>query len=160
MVDRNKLIFGSDIMELNIKHFNELTTEELFELYKLRVSIFVVEQNCPYQEIDNADKHAFHLWLKDENDIIACLRVLPKGIKHNEVSIGRVMSTKRRSGIGTKILNAGIAVAREKFNAKCIVIEAQTYAREFYENVGFIQKGNEFLEDGIPHIPMILTFEE
>lgn len=74
-------------MELYVKHFSELTTEELFEIYKLRALVFVVEQNCAYQDVDDADKQAYHLWLKDENDIVAYSRVLPKGVKHSEVSI-------------------------------------------------------------------------
>lgn len=80
-------------------------------------------------------------------------------IKHNEVSIGRVISARRRCGLGSKIVKAGIDVARNKLNAECIIVEAQSYAREFYEKTGFKQNGNKFLEDGIPHIPMILTFE-
>lgn len=146
-------------MELHIKHFNELTTEELFEIYRLRVSVFVVEQNCAYQEVDNADTKAFHLWFSDVSGIQAYLRVLPKGVNHDEVSIGRVIAVKRRCGLGSAIVKAGIAAAREMLNAKCIVLEAQTYARKLYENAGFKQNGEEFLEDGIPHIPMILSFE-
>ena len=145
-------------MELVIKHFRELTTEELFEIYKLRVAVFVVEQNCPYQEVDSADVEAYHLYLKDESGMQAYLRVLPKGVPHKEVSIGRVISVKRRCGLGTQIVKEGISVAKEKFDAERIIIEAQTYARKLYENVGFVQSGEEFLEDGIPHIPMIYQF--
>lgn len=145
-------------MKLIVKHFRELTTEELFEIYKLRVAVFVVEQNCPYQEVDCADLVAYHLYLKDESGLQAYLRVLPKGATHEEVSIGRVISVKRRCGLGTQIVKEGISVAKEKFDAKQIVIEAQTYARKLYENVGFVQSGEEFLEDGIPHIPMTYQF--
>jgi ElaA protein len=141
-------------MELVVKHFCELTAAELFEIYKLRVSVFVVEQNCPYQEVDEAGLQAFHLYLKDDTGIQAYLRVLPKGTTHEEVSIGRVIAVKRRCGLGTQIVKAGISVAKERFGAERIVIGAQTYARVLYENVGFIQSGEEFLEDGIPHIPM------
>ncbi len=144
-------------MTLHVKHFNELTAEELFRLYKLRVSVFVVEQECPYQEVDDADRQAYHVWMEDENGIQAYLRVLPKGTVFQEVSIGRVIAVKRRCGLGTEIVKSGIAVAKEKLAAECIVIEAQSYARKLYENVGFIQNGPEFLEDGIPHIPMILN---
>ena len=147
-------------MELVIKHFNELTPEEIFEIYKLRVSVFVVEQNCPYQEVDDADKTAYHLYMKDDTGIQAYLRVLPKGAVHDDVAIGRVISVKRRCGIGTQIVKAGIAVARERFHARCIVIGAQTYVRALYENVGFRQSGDEYMEDGIPHIPMTLLFDE
>ncbi len=141
-------------MDLIIKHFNELTVNELHDIYKLRVSVFVVEQNCPYQEVDDADKAAWHVWLKDESGIQAYLRVLPKGATFADVSIGRVIAVKRRCGLGGKILAAGIQTAKEKFGAERIVIEAQTYARKLYENAGFVQTSDEFLEDGIPHIQM------
>lgn len=147
-------------MELVVKHFSELTPDEIFEIYKLRVSVFVVEQNCPYQEVDDADKAAYHLYMKDDTGIQAYLRVLPKGAVHDEVAIGRVISVKRRCGFGTQIVKAGIAVARERLHAQSIVIGAQTYARKLYENVGFRQSGDEYLEDGIPHIPMTLSFVE
>lgn len=146
-------------MKLHIKHFCELTAEELFYIYKLRVSVFVVEQKCAYPEVDDADKQAYHLWLEDENGIQAYLRVLPKGVNFNEVSIGRVIAVKRRCGLGTEIVKSGIATARERLGASCVVIEAQTYARKLYEKLGFVQNGDEFSEDGIPHIPMILTIE-
>lgn len=80
-------------------------------------------------------------------------------IKHNEVSIGRVISARRRCGLGSEIVKAGIELARKTLKAECLIVEAQSYAREFYEKTGFKQNGNKFLEDGIPHIPMILTFE-
>lgn len=97
-------------MELFVKTLQELTPEELFEIYKLRVSVFVVEQKCPYQEVDDADKVAYHVWMKDEDGIQAYLRVLPKGATFDECSIGRVIAVKRRCGLGTKILDAGIQV--------------------------------------------------
>ena len=145
-------------MELVVKHFRELTASELFEIYKLRISVFVVEQSCPYQEADNADLEAFHLWLKDDSGIKAYLRVLPKGTIHEEVSLGRVIAVKRRCGLGTQIVKAGILAAKELLGAERIVIGAQTYARKLYENIGFVQSGDEFLEDGIPHIPMLYLF--
>ena len=146
-------------MELVIKHFKELTTEELFAIYKLRTAVFVVEQNCPYQEVDDADRVAYHLYLRDEDGIAAYLRVLPQGVAHEAAAIGRVISVKRRMGLGTKIVQAGIAVAKEKFHADCLEIGAQTYVRKLYENVGFIQSGPEYVEDGIPHIPMMLNLD-
>lgn len=142
-------------MELIVKHFRELSTEELVDIYKLRVAVFVVEQNCPYQEIDDADKSAYHIYLKDEDGIQAYLRVLPKGVTFPDVSIGRVLAVRRRCGLGSRILAAGIEVAREKFNANRITIGAQVYARKLYEKAGFVQSSEEFLEDGIPHIEMV-----
>ena len=143
-------------MELTVKHFRELTTEELYDIYRLRAAVFVVEQNCVYQDVDDADKTAYHLWLSDEDGIQAYLRVLQKGARFEDVSIGRVIAVKRRRRLGSQILAAGIQTAKEKFQAKRIVIEAQIYARKLYENAGFVQTSGEFLEDGIPHIQMTL----
>ena len=113
-------------------------------------------KNCPYQELDGHDKDAYHVWLQDETGIQAYLRVLDKGVTMDEVAIGRVVTRQRRIGLGTKILNIGIEVAKDKFAAKKIMLEAQVYAKSLYEKAGFRQVGEEFLEDGIPHIPMLL----
>ena len=144
-------------MELIVKHFSELKIEELFEIYMLRVSIFVVEQKCPYQEVDDADRVAYHLWLKDADGIEAYARVLPQGVTFPTAAIGRVIAVKRRCGLGSKIVEAAIETAKEKFGADAITIEAQVYARSLYEKHGFRQTSEEFLEDGIPHIQMQLS---
>ena len=143
-------------MELIVKHFNELSAWELFEIYKLRVSVFVVEQSCPYQEVDDADKDSYHVWLRDEDGIEAYARVLRRGATFPEVSIGRVIAVKRRCGLGSKIVAAAIDTAKEKLHADKIMIEAQTYVKKLYENFGFYQTSEEFLEDGIPHVQMQL----
>ena len=143
-------------MELIVKHFSELSTEELFEIYKLRVSVFIVEQSCPYQDIDDADRSAYHVWLRDEDGIEAYARVLPAGAAFPTPAIGRVIAVKRRCGLGTKIVTASIETARDRLGADMITIEAQTYARSLYEKAGFRQTSEEFLEDGIPHIQMQL----
>ena len=143
-------------MELVIKKFNELTIEELHEILKVRVAVFVVEQNCPYQEVDDKDKYSYHVYYRDENGIQAYLRVIEKNNDSDEVAIGRVIAIKRRCGLGTKILEEGIKVAKNYMKANKIVLEAQTYARELYEKLGFKQTSEEFLEDGIPHIKMML----
>ena len=143
-------------MELVIKHFNDLTLKELHEIYKVRTAVFVVEQKCPYQEVDDADLVSYHLYLKDEQGIQAYIRVIPKGVTMEEVSIGRVISLKRRQGLASKLLKEGIKLAKEKFNATCIEIEAQVYVRTLYEKVGFKQVSEPFLEDGIEHIKMRL----
>ena len=143
-------------MELIVKHFSELSAEELFEIYKLRVSVFIVEQSCPDQDIDDADKSAYHVWLRDEDGIEAYARVLPAGVAFPTAAFGRVIAVKRRCGLGTKIVAAAIETARDKLGADMITIEAQVYARSLYENLGFRQTSEEFLEDGIPHIQMQL----
>ena len=143
---------GANEMKLVVKHFSELSADELFELYKLRVSVFVVEQKCPYQEVDDADRAAYHVWLKDENGIEAYARVLPQGAVFPTASI----AVRRRCGLGSKIVEAAVNVARIYLNADKITIEAQVYARSLYEKHGFRQTSEEFLEDGIPHIQMQL----
>lgn len=143
-------------MELTVKHFSQLSAEELFEIYRLRVSVFIVEQKCPYQDVDDADRTAYHLWLRDENGIAAYARLLPPGVTFPTAAIGRVIAVRRRCGLGTKIVDAAINAAREKLSADVITIEAQVYARSLYEKAGFVQTSEEFLEDGIPHVQMQL----
>lgn len=147
-------------MELVIKHFDELTVRELHDILRLRAEIFIVEQNCVYQDIDDCDPHGYHLYLRDGDAIIAYLRVLPAGVRYEDVSLGRVVSAKRRCGYATRLLREGIRVACEKYGASRIVIGAQKYARALYEGVGFSQFGGDYLEDGIPHIHMELFPEQ
>lgn len=144
-------------MELVIKTFDELTTTELYEILRLRVSVFVVEQNCPYPELDDRDQGALHVWFRDDKGIQAYLRVMDRGAESGYVSIGRVISVKRRCGLGSRLLAEGIRAARERFGADRIYLEAQTYAKGLYEKQGFRQISDEFLEDGIPHVKMLLT---
>lgn len=143
-------------MELIIKHFDELSKDELFKIYKLRAQVFVVEQNCPYQDVDDFDKLSYHVYYMENDEIIAYLRVLPRNCTFPEVSIGRLISTKRRMGLGSKVLDEGIKVAKEKFKADKIEIEAQVYAISLYEKFGFKKTSEEFLDVGIPHIKMRL----
>ena len=141
-------------MDISVKHFTEFTAEELYEILKLRVDVFVVEQKCPYPELDGRDQDAWQVSLREEGRLLAYLRVLPRS--GGEAAIGRVLAVERRRGLGTRAVEEGIRVAREKLGAKRIYLEAQTYARGLYEKLGFRQSGAEFLEDGIPHIPMEL----
>lgn len=143
-------------MDLHVKHYDELTKEELYDIIKVRLDVFVVEQQCTYQDIDGKDKGAYHVWLSDDDGIVAYLRVLDRGVVFDDVALGRVLSTKRRCGLGTRIVKEGIRVAKEKFGADRITIEAQTYVAEMYEKVGFVKRGEEFLDVGIPHIEMTL----
>lgn len=141
-------------MKLFIKRFDQLTADQLFHIYKLRTAVFVVEQNCPYQEVDDADRTAWHLWLwdRDREEIAAYLRLLP-GERDGELVIGRVVSARRRQGLGRRILDEGIAFARQK-GARAVALAAQVYAKGFYEKAGFRVVSGEFLEDGIPHVKM------
>ena len=146
-------------MQTYIKRFDQLSTRELYQILKLRVDVFVVEQKCPYEEIDNLDYHAIHVYFKEADEIIAYLRILDKGVESEDVAIGRVISAKRRLGIGSKLLSEGIKAAKENLKAEKIYIEAQSYARKFYENLGFKQISEEFLLDDIPHIKMELIVD-
>jgi len=142
--------------QLHVRTFEELTTEELYDILALRVNVFVVEQNCPYEELDGRDRQALHVWLSDEAGIAAYVRVMDRGVESGYVSIGRVVAARRRSGLGSRILAEGIRAARERFGAEEIYLEAQTYAEGFYEKQGFQRVSEEFPVDGIPHIKMLL----
>ena len=140
---------------LHKKAFSELTTAELYELLRIRSEVFVVEQDCVYQDLDNDDQPAIHLWLEEDGRIVALCRVCPAGTHMDEVSIGRVITTVRGKGYGKQMMLAGSEAAREHFGAKRIEIEAQEYAKAFYEQVGFRQSSEPFILDGIPHIRMM-----
>ena len=146
-------------MKLCVRRYSELTKEELYAIVKLRIAVFIVEQNCPYMELDDRDQEAIHVWLEDDDGIEAYLRVMDRGMESEHVSIGRVISVKRRSGIGSQVLSEGIRAAKEYFAADKIYLEAQVYAKPFYEKAGFRQVSDEFLEDDIPHIKMIREAE-
>ena len=141
-------------MTLHKKTFRELTTDELYELLRVRSDVFVVEQNCVYQDLDYDDQKAIHLWLTVEDKMVALARVCPADTHMKEISIGRVISTERGKGYGKQIMLHAIDAAIEHFDAKRIDIEAQEYAKGFYEGVGFKQSSEKFMLDGIPHIKM------
>ena len=146
-------------MEIIIKRFEELSVEELYGILKARVDVFVAEQKCPYPDLDDKDKKAYHIFLTEENKIKAYLRLLDKGVSFEDVSIGRVLTTERGKGYSKIIIEAAINIAKEKMNADRIIIEAQSYTQKLYEKFGFRQTSEEFMEDWIPHIQMTLDFE-
>ena len=147
-------------METFVKTFDELSTNELYEILKLRQDVFIIEQQCIYPDIDQKDSNSLHVFVIDHDEMVAYLRILDKGIAFDQVGIGRVISKYRRKGLGTLVLKAGIQAAKEIYHADEIIIEAQTYAKHFYELQGFVQCSEEFLEDGIPHIKMTLKIKE
>ena len=154
--------------KLHIKTFQQLTLDELYELLRVRTEVFVVQQDCVYQDMDGDDKEAIHVWLtetvakEDEQNgdgtanekVVALARVCPAGGHLPTISIGRVITTVRGKGYGKQIMLAAIDVAVERFGATSIDIEAQEYAKGFYESVGFTQISDTFMLDGIPHIKM------
>ena len=139
---------------LHKKIFKELTTDELYELLRVRSEVFVVEQNCVYQDLDGDDQPSVHLWLTVEDKVVALARVCPADTHLKEISIGRVITTERGKGYGKQIMLHAIDAAVEHFGATIIDIEAQEYAKGFYERVGFRQSSDTFILDGIPHIKM------
>ena len=141
---------------LHQKSFHELTVDELYELLRVRSEVFVVEQDCVYQDMDGDDQKSIHLWLTVADKVVALARVCPAGIHMQEVSIGRVITTIRGKGYGKQIMLHAIDAAIEHFHATHIDIEAQEYAKGFYESVGFKQSSETFMLDGIPHIKMTL----
>ena len=141
-------------LQLHKKSFEELTTDELYELLRVRSEVFVVEQNCVYQDMDGDDQKSIHLWMTNNDKIVSLARVCPAGSHMKEVSIGRVITTERGKGYGKQIMLHAINAAIEHFGATRIDIEAQEYAKEFYESVGFRQSSDTFMLDGIPHIKM------
>lgn len=141
-------------METVIKTYDELSKDEFYDILELRIEVFVVEQTCPYQDLDGLDKSAIHIYLKDEGKIAAYLRIIK--LSNSEYKIGRVIARKRRCGIGSVLLKEAIKYCKDTLNAEMITVNAQTYAKDFYGKQGFIQVSEEFLEDDIPHIKMDL----
>ena len=141
-------------MNTLIKTFEQLTTKELFHIYKLRVDTFVVEQQCPYHEIDDIDLIAHHIYLQQNTEMLAYCRLY----KQNDTChIGRVIAATKRKEYGTQIMKTAIKFASDILHAQSINIEAQTYAKKFYEKLGFITTSEPFDEDGIQHIKMKYT---
>ena len=141
-------------MNTVIKKFSELSTEEIYNILKLRSEVFVVEQNCVYQDIDEKDKKATHLFLEKNNDIIAYTRIFKKGDYYEEnPSIGRVVVSKKERGknLGKEIMLNSIEFIKKELEGKKIELSAQKYLDKFYKDLDFYSEGEDYLEDGIPH---------
>ena len=139
-------------MRLVQKHFNELSTEQLYRILMTRCTVFVVEQRNPYQDIDMIDRNSIHLFLEDRDAILAYARVFrdDTGTAH----IGRVLATVRGKGYGAKIMTTAIDACRQEFDAKTIVLESQCTVSGFYAKYGFKIASDVFDENGIPHVLM------
>ncbi|KAB8141702.1 GNAT family N-acetyltransferase [Chloroflexia bacterium SDU3-3] len=135
----------------------DLTALELHEIIKAREAVFVVEQQCPYQETDDMDLHAWHLRVALDGALAAYIRVVDPGIKYEQPSIGRVLTLPafRRLKIGRALLGEGLRFTEQQFPDMGIKIGAQVYLREFYESFGFQSVSEVYVEDGIPHIDMV-----
>ena len=144
-------------MVIKIKTFEELNLHELYELLQLRAEVFVVEQDCVYQDIDGKDEKALHVLGYEDDRLVAYTRIFPPGIYFAEAAIGRVVvrESSRKNKYGHEILKASVKAIEDHFNTKSIKLSAQTYLTKFYESHGFSRVGEGYLEDGIPHIAMI-----
>ena len=141
-------------MKIHIKKFQELTADEIYNILKLRSEVFVVEQNCVYQDLDGKDDRAMHLFYKEENEMIAYTRIFQKGDYYPEnPSIGRVVVSKKERGkeIGKSIMKESILYIKNNYNNKSIELSAQKYLDKFYKELKFYSQGDDYLEDGIPH---------
>ena len=144
------------MISFSTKSFNELTNTELYELLQLRNEVFIVEQTCPYPDLDNKDYKSLHVLGKENNHIVAYARILPQGISYDEASIGRVVTSAavRKTGYGKLLMQYAIAETLKQFNTSEIVISAQYYLEKFYSDLGFKSEGEVYMEDDIPHIQM------
>ena len=138
-------------MKIEIKNFNELTNTEIYNILKIRAEVFVVEQNCVYNDIDDKDLEAIHMFIKEGSNIVAYLRVLKK--YDEKISFGRVLVERnsRKKGYAIELISKALNLINEKWPEKNIIIEAQSYLKKFYESFGFEAIKSEHIEDGIPH---------
>ena len=145
------------MLDISIKTFEQLTTKELYEILQLRSEVFVVEQDCVYQDIDYKDQKSIHISGYKNGKLVAYTRIFKPGDYFKEASIGRVVVARneRKFGFGHVIMEHSINAVKTYFNEDIIKISAQKYLKTFYESHNFIQVGEEYLEDNIPHIPMI-----
>ncbi|PMG80027.1 GNAT family N-acetyltransferase [Shewanella sp. 10N.286.51.B7] len=151
-----------DSMQWKLVHFNQLSLDELYEALKLRVDVFVVEQNCPYPELDNKDRLAETLHLlgiNQQGELIAYTRILAAGVSYPQASIGRVIIAEqgRGKGIAHALMQRSIDVVKTQWPQTSIQIGAQQHLSDFYQQQGFTVNSEMYLEDGIPHIDMLLN---
>lgn len=143
-------------MKCIVKTFEELTTQELYAILQLRSAVFVVEQTCIYQDIDGKDQEALHVFGFKNNELAMYSRVFAPGIYFEAASIGRVIINPKFRGLqlGHELIKVSIATVKTRFSTEKIHISAQEHLKNFYEQHGFLQVGEGYLEDDIPHIGM------
>ena len=139
---------------IHIKPFKELTLHDLYSFLKLRVDIFVVEQNCPYPELDGADEKAIHLYIKEDDGVIAYLRIIPS--KTGTARIGRVVTKieHRGKGLSSQLMKRAMEYIREHYPEDTMILSAQEHLQDYYGSFGFKAVSEVYLEDGIPHVDM------
>lgn len=144
-------------MTTTIKHYSELTKDEFHDMIALRMAVFVVEQDCPYQDLDGLDKDAYHVLIKEENQIVGTARILKSGVAYKETAIGRVATAidKRHLKLGHELMKASMRYIQNNLKDKSVRLSAQSHLRNYYAKYGFMPTGKEYLEDGIPHSEML-----
>lgn len=154
---------GSDSISWKLKKFDELTTNELYEILKLRAEVFIVEQNSLYQDLDDMDQCAYHLFLEDDNSstVLAQLRILPENIMYEDMAIGRVIVKKshRGQGISQEMLKKAIEFITKDLGKKRIKLPGQAYLTKFYEDLGFEIASDLYLHNGIEHYDFLYEIE-
>ena len=145
------------MISFDIKTYDQLSKDELYDLLQLRAEVFVVEQDCPYQDVDGKDKKAVHVLGYKEGKLVAYTRIFKQGDYFKNASIGRVVVSKdqRQFGYGYDLMNASVQAVEKLFRTNTIEISAQTYLKKFYNNLDFVEVGDSYLEDDIPHIKMV-----
>lgn len=145
--------------EFAVKSFHELTTGELMAIYRLRQQVFIIEQNCPYPDIDDSDLIARHVFNSDHSKIVAYARIVTD--EFGDFHIGRVVvaATQRHQGLGQALMKTAIGLCQDRDSQRPIIISAQSYLSAFYQALGFEATGDYYLEDNIPHMRMILALE-
>ncbi|WP_105125019.1 GNAT family N-acetyltransferase [Streptococcus suis] len=146
-------------MQWEIKAFDQLSLQELYTILTLRTNVFVVEQACPYPEVDGKDPNCLHLLGTDNGELVAYLRILPAGLSYDEVSIGRVVikPSHRGKGLGRPMMEQAIHYITNEWKENQIKIGAQAYLEKFYQSLGFKPVSEVYLEDDIPHLDMLYS---
>ncbi|ADQ82213.1 GNAT family N-acetyltransferase [Riemerella anatipestifer] len=142
----------------HIKAFNELSVSELYKIMVARQEVFIIEQAVKYQDADNTDQKAFHIWAENsKGQLLAYCRIFPEGVKYNETSIGRVLTTSlgRGKGIGRQLVSYAIEAIENIYKTSRIRISAQDYLLKFYSEYGFSDTDKKYLEDNLPHTEMV-----
>ncbi|WP_226585340.1 GNAT family N-acetyltransferase [Halobacillus litoralis] len=141
------------------KTFNQLSKEELYKILEVRVSVFVVEQSCPYPEVDGRDNECLHIWLENDGGMAAYCRIVPPAEGESYYSIGRVLviDEHRGTGLAKALMNRAIHVLKDEWKVKHIWLHGQEHLRHFYASFGFKEVSEVYLEDGIPHVDMLMN---
>ena len=142
-----------------INSFDQLSADELYKILQARVDVFVVEQHCPYPELDGYDQSALHLWAETDDEVSAYCRIFPPGIKYDEASIGRVLTKKNFRGLnlGKNLVKFALNTIEARYKITSVRISAQDYLLKFYSDFGFLDSGKKYLEDDIPHTAVSYT---